>query len=112
MGDSDIQSVRIRRAGFGMEIRYELPCAVCSGVLTHLSLDGFAVRAAGIPPVGASLVLVLESSHLRLPAVVQWTKPGGFGARLDLLGAHQTHALARFIDAQQEADGAGESRSA
>ena len=112
MSDSDIQSVRVRRTGFGLEIRYELSCAICSGVLTHLSLDGFAVRAAGIPPVGASLMLVLESARLRLPAVVQWTKPGGFGARLELLGAHQTHALARFIEAQERADGAGESRSA
>jgi hypothetical protein len=111
MCDSDIQSSRLPRVDLGIEVRYELPCAICSGELTHLSLDGFAVRAAGIPPVGAGLVLVLEP-ELRLPAVVRWTKPGGFGARLDLLGARQTHALARFIDALTLADDVGKSRTA
>jgi hypothetical protein len=112
MCDSDIQSARLQRVDLGIEVRYELPCAICTGVLTHLSLDGFAVRAAGIPPVGAGLVLVLEPAELRLPAVVRWTKPGGFGARLDLLGARQTHALARFIDALTLTDDAGKSRTA
>jgi hypothetical protein len=34
---------------------------------------------------------------LRLPAVVRWVKPGGFGVQFGLLGAFETHVLSELM---------------
>lgn len=34
-----------------------------------------------------------------LPAVVRWTKPGGFGVQFGLLGARETHAISELMRA-------------
>jgi hypothetical protein len=34
---------------------------------------------------------------MKLPAVVRWNKPGGFGVQFGLLGAKETHSLAQLL---------------
>jgi hypothetical protein len=61
-----------------------------------LSVGGLLVRAAEVPPFGTELTIVGDfpgTPGLRLPAVVRWASPGGFGAQFLLLGARETHAL-------------------
>ena len=35
--------------------------------------------------------------ELHLPAVVRWTKPGGFGVQFGLLGALETHLISELM---------------
>jgi type IV pilus assembly protein PilZ len=46
-----------------------------------------------------SLELSLSGAHktMRLPAVVRWTDPRGFGVQFGLLGARETHAISQLI---------------
>jgi type IV pilus assembly protein PilZ len=34
---------------------------------------------------------------LRLPAIVRWTKPDGFGVQFGSLGARETHAISQLL---------------
>ncbi len=49
---------------------------------------------------GTEVTLVCSLPRLpdaRLPSVVRWTKPGGFGVQFGLLGARETHALGLLV---------------
>jgi type IV pilus assembly protein PilZ len=49
--------------------------------------------------VEVSIVLRLPNTKqdLRVPAVIRWIKPGGFGVQFGLLGARETHALSELF---------------
>jgi hypothetical protein len=61
-----------------------------------VSPGGMFLHAEVTPSFSANVVLVCSLPRLpdaRLPAVVRWTKEGGFGVQFGLLGARETHAL-------------------
>jgi hypothetical protein len=65
-------------------------------IAVDLSVGGVYVEAEFVPAFGAELVLVGDfpgAARLRLPSIVRWVKPGGFGVQFGLLGAKETHAL-------------------
>jgi type IV pilus assembly protein PilZ len=50
---------------------------------------------------GEELEIELDLPDLgptRLPAIVRWLRPEGFGVQFGLLGAKHTHALANLVD--------------
>jgi hypothetical protein len=53
------------------------------------------------PAFGAELVIVAmlpgAKQEVRLPAVVRWVKPGGFGVQFGLLGAVETHLISELM---------------
>jgi hypothetical protein len=53
------------------------------------------------PTFGTELTLVGRlpgaKKDVRLPAVVRWTKPGGFGVQFGLLGALETHLISELM---------------
>jgi type IV pilus assembly protein PilZ len=51
------------------------------------------------PAIGTDVTVACSLPKLdaRLPAVVRWTKPGGFGVQFGLLGARETHALGLLV---------------
>ena len=71
-----------------------------AGVGRDISLGGLFVEASEVPPFGTELTIVGRlpgmDREARLPAVVRWTKPGGFGVQFGLLGARETHAITRL----------------
>lgn len=67
------------------------------GLAKDMSLGGMFVEANLVPAFGAKLSVVCQlpgiTKESRLPAVVRWVKPSGFGVQFGLLGARETHAL-------------------
>ena len=66
-----------------------------------VSVGGMYFESAHSPPFGTELTIVGPlpgaKKDLRLPAVVRWTKPGGFGVQFGLLGALETHVLSELM---------------
>jgi len=66
-----------------------------------VSVGGMFLESAESPAFGTELTLVGllpgAKKDLRLPAVVRWNKPGGFGVQFGLLGALETHVLSELM---------------
>jgi len=70
------------------------------GVAVDLSMGGVYIEARETPPFGAEVTIVGDfpgAPGTRLPAVVRWMKPGGFGVQFGLLGARETHLLSGLM---------------
>ena len=66
-----------------------------------VSVGGMFLESSQSPPFGTELTIVGTlpgaKKDLRLPAVVRWVKPGGFGVQFGLLGALETHVLSELM---------------
>jgi hypothetical protein len=66
-----------------------------------VSVGGMYLESATSPAFGTELTIVGllpgAKKALRLPAVVRWVKPGGFGVQFGLLGALETHVLSELM---------------
>ena len=66
-----------------------------------VSVGGMYLEASQSPVFGTELTIVGHlpgaKKELRLPAVVRWVKPGGFGVQFGLLGAVETHVLSELM---------------
>jgi type IV pilus assembly protein PilZ len=71
------------------------------GQAHDISLGGMFVEAASAPAFGAQITIELtlpgDKVVSKLPAVVRWSKPGGFGVQFGLLGARETHQITQLI---------------
>jgi type IV pilus assembly protein PilZ len=75
-----------------------------SGTVRDISVGGVFVQANAAPTFGSKVTLVITlpglKSQSRLPGVVRWNKPDGFGVQFGLLGARETHAITQLMRAQ------------
>ena len=66
-----------------------------------ISVGGMYLDASEQPSFGTELTIVGRlpgaKKDVRLPAVVRWTKPGGFGVQFGLLGALETHLISELM---------------
>ena len=70
------------------------------GVARDLSVGGLFIESDRTLAFGTSLTLVLTglaTRELRLPSVVRWAEPGGFGVQFGLLGAYATHVIVDLV---------------
>jgi hypothetical protein len=85
-----------------------LPLRICPkdaepipGETVDLSVGGLFINVVGGVSFGEELEIELDLPDLgptRLPAIVRWLRPEGFGVQFGLLGAKHTHALANLVD--------------
>jgi type IV pilus assembly protein PilZ len=72
-----------------------------AGVARDISLGGIFVESSNSPPFGTSVTVVGAlpglSGEAKLPGIVRWGKPGGFGVQFGLLGARETHAITKLL---------------
>lgn len=71
-----------------------------AGTLVDVSMGGAFVGASTVPAFGVQIVIIADlpgAPGARLPSVVRWSKPGGFGVQFGLLGARETHALSTLV---------------
>ena len=70
------------------------------GTTRDIGIGGAFVESTEPLLFGTEVVIVARLANggafLRLPAIVRWTKPNGFGVQFGLLGARETHALAEL----------------
>jgi hypothetical protein len=66
-----------------------------------ISVGGMYLDSEELPPFGTPVTMVGRlpgaKKDSRLPAVVRWTKAGGFGVQFGLLGALETHLLTELM---------------
>ena len=84
-----------------LPIRCEVPGgALFEGLAADLSIGGLYIEAGETPAFGTEITIVGDfpgAPGTRLPAVVRWMKPGGFGVQFGLLGARETHLLSGLV---------------
>ena len=91
-----------QRASVSLDVTLELPDGTSLVARsTDLSQGGMFLESSDVPPpFGTSVVVVCTLPRFgvaRLPAVVRWTKPGGFGVQFGLLGARETHGIGQLV---------------
>ena len=73
------------------------------GVARDLSVGGLFIESERALAFGTPLTIVttsLAARELRLPSVVRWAGPGGFGIQFGLLGAYATHVIVDLVKKQ------------
>lgn len=98
--------MREKRAHERVSVEVDLSCELKSGGVIagsgkDISLGGMYVECKEILAFGIELTIVTRlpgtTQELRLPAIVRWSKPGGFGVQFGLLGARETHAITQLM---------------
>ena len=71
------------------------------GMAKDISIGGMFIEATGTLPFGTEVTIVGRfpgmKAELRLPGIVRWAKPTGFGVQFGSLGARETHAISELL---------------
>ena len=74
---------------------------VVHGVSKDISVGGMFIESEAQVTFGTQVTIVLRlpntKADARLPGVIRWIKPGGFGVQFGLLGARETHAISELF---------------
>ena len=72
-----------------------------TGMAKDISIGGMFVESSEILPFGTEITIVGRlpgtKAELRLPGIVRWAKPKGFGVQFGSLGARETHAISQLL---------------
>ena len=75
--------------------------ASVSGLSKDISIGGMFIESDAQLSFGTEVTIVLRlpntKADVRLPGIVRWLKPGGFGVQFGLLGARETHAISELF---------------
>jgi hypothetical protein len=96
--------VQEKRVHPRVQVELDVSCEIkdreaIAGIAKDVSLGGMFIEAAETPAFGTQLTILARLSGMdaKLPGVVRWAKPGGFGVQFGLLGARETHAIALML---------------
>jgi type IV pilus assembly protein PilZ len=71
------------------------------GMAKDISIGGMFIESPEILPFGTEITIVGllpgTKGELRLPGIVRWAKPMGFGVQFGSLGARETHAISQLL---------------
>jgi type IV pilus assembly protein PilZ len=66
-----------------------------------ICIGGMFIEATASLPFGTEITIVGRlpgaKAELRLPGIVRWVKPHGFGVQFGSLGARETHAISELL---------------
>ncbi len=72
-----------------------------AGMAKDISIGGMFIESTEVLPFGTEITIVGRfpgaKADLRLPGIVRWTKPDGFGVQFASLGARETHAISELL---------------
>jgi hypothetical protein len=75
--------------------------AALAGLAKDISIGGMFIETTEQLPFGTEITIVGRfagtKAELRLPAIVRWAKPTGFGVQFGSLGARETHAISELL---------------
>lgn len=84
----------------------DITCEVKGGEPVHgiskdISVGGMFIESEAQVTFDAQVNIVLRlpntKADSRLPGIIRWIKPGGFGVQFGLLGARETHAISELF---------------
>jgi type IV pilus assembly protein PilZ len=84
----------------------DVTCEVSGGAsiigrAKDISIGGMFIESEEAVSFGLQVTIVLRLPNTkvdsRLPGIVRWIKPGGFGVQFGLLGARETHAISELF---------------
>lgn len=84
----------------------DVTCEVSGGAsilgrAKDISVGGMYIESETPVSFGTEVSIVLRlpntKANARLPGVIRWIKPGGFGVQFGLLGARETHAISELF---------------
>lgn len=71
------------------------------GRAKDISVGGMYIESETKVSFGTEVSIVLRlpntKANAKLPGIIRWIKPGGFGVQFGLLGAQQTHAISELL---------------
>jgi type IV pilus assembly protein PilZ len=71
------------------------------GRVKDISVGGVFIECDANVAFGTQVTIVLRlpntKADARLPGVIRWFNPGGFGVQFGLLGARETHAISELF---------------
>ena len=95
-----------KRAHSRIPLSVDVACEVSGGKAIigrtrDISIGGMFIESETPVSFGTEVNIVLRlpgaKTDLRLPAVIRWLNPGGFGVQFGLLGARETHAISELF---------------
>jgi PilZ domain len=98
--------VHDKRSHPRVPLTVEVTCEVSGGAsilgrAKDISVGGMYIESETEVSFGTQVSIVLRlpntKADARLPAVIRWIKPGGFGVQFGLLGARETHAISELL---------------
>lgn len=90
------------RVPFQADVTCEVSGApVIKGQAHDISIGGMFIESEARVSFGTQVTIVVRlpntKADSRLPGVIRWLKPGGFGVQFGLLGARETHAISELL---------------
>jgi hypothetical protein len=71
------------------------------GRVKDISVGGVFIESEAPVAFGTQVTIVVRlpntKGDARLPGVIRWFNPGGFGVQFGLLGARETHAISELF---------------
>jgi len=87
-----------------VQIELDVTCeiadrAAISGRTSDVSFGGMYIETNETLSFGTKITIMASFPEgvLKLPGVVRWSKPGGFGVQFGLIGARETHAIEQLL---------------
>lgn len=75
--------------------------ASITGRAKDISIGGMFIESEVNVSFGTQVTIVLRlpntKADARLPGIIRWLKPGGFGVQFGSLGARETHAISELF---------------
>ena len=90
------------RVPFGANVTCEVSGGeAIQGRVKDISVGGMFIESEAPVAFGAQVTIVVRlpntKAESRLPGVIRWFNPGGFGVQFGLLGARETHAISELF---------------
>jgi hypothetical protein len=90
------------RVNLDSQVSCELrDAAPFTGMAKDISIGGMFIESSEIVPFGTEITIGCRlpgtKAELRLPGIVRWAKPTGFGVQFGSLGARETHAISQLL---------------
>jgi len=90
------------RVPFGASVTCEVSGGESiQGRVKDISVGGMFIESEAPVAFGTQVTIVVRFPNMkadsRLPGVIRWLNPGGFGVQFGLLGARETHAISELF---------------
>ena len=99
-------TVQDKRSHPRVPLSVDITCEVKGSPSIHgrskdISVGGMFIESDAQVTFGTEVIIVMRlpntKADARLPGIIRWLNPGGFGVQFGLLGARETHAISELF---------------